>query len=90
MFSSIVDSVKAVANRFSAPVTGDEHADKAAINKVTGTADDAYGTARDKVCSIHFSVRVRFTIPHMEYNHDRIMNVTMKRGFCRVQFVEDR
>lgn len=53
MFSSIVDSVKAVANRFSAPVTGDEHADKAAINKVTGTADDAYGTARDKVCSIH-------------------------------------
>jgi len=65
MFSSIVDSVKAVANRFSAPVTGDEHADKAAINKVTGTADDAYGTARDKVGSIHLLVPWS-TIAHMD------------------------
>ena len=49
MFHNIVDSVKAVANRFTAPVSGDEHTDKAAVNKVTGAADDAHDTARAKV-----------------------------------------
>jgi hypothetical protein len=49
VFHNIVDSVKAVANRFTAPVSGDEDTDKSALNKVTGTADQAHDTAHDKV-----------------------------------------
>ena len=48
MFQNIVDGVKKVANRFTAPVTGDEATDKSAVNKVAGTADEAHDTARDK------------------------------------------
>lgn len=52
IFHNIVDSVKSVANRFTAPVSGDEHTDKAAVDKVTGKADEAHYAARDKVAML--------------------------------------
>ena len=73
MFSNIVDSVKAVANRFTAPVTGDEHADKAAVDKVTGKADEAHYTAQDKVRSIRLNYSDTIRCPLYYDPRDGIM-----------------
>lgn len=49
VFESISSAVKAMAGRFTAPVSGDEETDRAVLEKATGRAHDTADTARAKV-----------------------------------------
>ena len=49
VFESISSAVKAVAGRFTAPLSGDEDTDRAALEKVTGATHDTAGAAHKEV-----------------------------------------